>query len=75
MYLLFTSRSTEWFGDFHPGVTTMTDKIKVLFLAANPMDSDRLQLDKEAREIEKKLEDAKHGESIRFYFEMGREAG
>jgi hypothetical protein len=44
----------------------MTDKIKVLFLAANPLDSVRLQLDKEAREINKRLEVAQHGDSFDF---------
>lgn len=34
----------------------MTKKIKILFLAASPLDSGRLQLDKELREIEKRIQ-------------------
>jgi CHAT domain-containing protein len=39
------------------GVKNMTDKIKILFLAANPVDAGyRLRLDEEAREIDEKIQ-------------------
>lgn len=44
----------------------MTDKIKILFLGANPADIHQLQLGKEAREIEAKIQAA----SLREYFEL-----
>lgn len=45
--------------------TLMSDnKIKILFLAANPVSSGRLALDEEAREIEDKIRDSKYRDNI-----------
>jgi len=40
--------------------------IKILFLASNPMSSDRLALDEEARSIQDKIRKSKHRDSIVF---------
>jgi CHAT domain-containing protein len=44
----------------------MTEKIRILFLAANPLDTERLDLEEEAREIEKKLEAAQYRDNFEF---------
>lgn len=44
----------------------MSGKIKILFLAANPMGMNQLKLDKEAREISSKIRAAEHRDSIEF---------
>ena len=41
-------------------------RLKVLFLASNPMETDRLKLDEEIREVKKKLEKGEHGSEIDF---------
>src|SRR5262245_19950902 len=48
------------------GIRTMTNKIKILFLGANPTDVHQLQLGKEAREIEAEIQAA----SQREYFDL-----
>lgn len=42
------------------------EKMKILFLAANPINSTQLQLDKEAREIENKIRTAEYRENFEF---------
>ena len=42
----------------------MAEKIKILFLAASPDDAGRIRSDIEAREIEKRLREAKHGNAF-----------
>jgi hypothetical protein len=42
----------------------MSDKIKLLFLAANPIDTDRLQLDEEIRLITQKIRGAEYRDRI-----------
>ena len=42
----------------------MSNKIKLLFLAANPIDTDRLQLDEEIRLITQKIRGAEHRDRI-----------
>jgi hypothetical protein len=46
------------------GHSEQKKKIKILFLAANPMNSDKLALDEEARSIQSKIRDAKHRDSV-----------
>lgn len=47
-----------------PGDPVMTDKIKVLFLAANPKDTRRIALDEEINEIEKKIRQSPFRDSL-----------
>lgn len=42
------------------------NKMKILFLAANPISFKKLALDKEAHSIEDKIRDAKHRDSVEF---------
>lgn len=42
-------------------------KLRILFLAANPIDTDRLKLDEEYREIQAKLRGTTHQEHIEFF--------
>lgn len=44
----------------------MSTALRITFLAANPLNSDRLALDEEARSIEKKLRDSKHRDLVTF---------
>src|SRR5215216_1381090 len=49
----------------NPGDTIMVNKIKVLFLAANPVDSGyRLRLDEEIREIDQRIQVGTNRESF-----------
>ena len=48
------------------GRTTMPATAKILFLAASPDDEVKLALDKEAREIEEKIQQAEHRDSLLF---------
>lgn len=43
---------------------SLPEKITVLFMATNPIDSDQLRLDEEARAIEKMIRLSKHRESV-----------
>jgi hypothetical protein len=45
----------------------MDNKIKILFLAANPKRSKRLQLDEELRSITQKIRSAEYRDKIRFF--------
>jgi hypothetical protein len=49
-----------------PDSLTRSEKIKVLFLAANPTGTSPLALDEEAREIEAKVRLATHADSVEF---------
>ena len=42
------------------------EKMKILFLAANPMSTNRLALDEEARSIEEKVRNSRHRDSVSF---------
>ncbi|MGE4268193.1 MAG: CHAT domain-containing protein, partial [Deferribacterales bacterium] len=44
----------------------LPEQINVLFLASNPIDSEKLRLDQEAREIEDFIKRSKHRDSIKF---------
>jgi hypothetical protein len=54
----------------------MGEKIKILFLAANPTDTvTRLQLDREVSEITEKIRSSSHGDSIEFISEWSIKPG
>ena len=44
----------------------LPEKIKVLFVASNPLDQSQLRLDEEAREITEKIRASKHRNSVEF---------
>jgi hypothetical protein len=46
----------------HLSLKSRDARIKILFLAANPRDTDRLRLDEEARAIQQRLRSSTHGE-------------
>ena len=66
------SDGLELAGDLEAGVTAEPDSIQkprevvVLFLAANPLDTDRLRLDKEAREIENHIRRSENRDTVEF---------
>ncbi len=49
------------------------EEITVLFMAASPEDEAQLRLDKEIREIEQRLRETKHRDSIRFVPKVARQ--
>src|SRR5438105_3466382 len=54
----------------------MREKIRILFLAANPLDTvSRLQLDKEVSEITEKLRSSSHGDSLELISEWSVKPG
>lgn len=46
-------------------LTELPEKITVLFLAANPLDQDHLQLDEEVRAIAKTIRESRHRDSVK----------
>ena len=48
------------------GASAITNKIKVLFLSANPAKTKRLQIDKEIREIQAKIRSAEYRDAFEF---------
>ncbi len=51
---------------FSIDLTTLPDKITVLFLGSNPLDLSALQLDEEARAIDRMVRQAEHRDAINF---------
>lgn len=49
-----------------PATHNKSTAMRITFLAANPLSSDRLALDEEARSIEEKVRDAKHRDLVTF---------
>jgi CHAT domain-containing protein len=52
--------------EYGEGDPVPRSRIRILFLAANPIDTTRLAIDREAREIEQQLQLAKHREAMSF---------
>jgi hypothetical protein len=57
-------------------VVLRSDKVKILFLAANPVDVvARLRIDQELREVRKKINEGTHGDQLELVSELAVRAG
>jgi hypothetical protein len=60
----FLSRDTPKIDNQQNEINTKLKKIKILFLASNPKDTNRLELDREIRDITEKIRASKYRDSI-----------